>query len=71
MKEAAKVEDYGKEEDEHRNSDYGHRVTAGDRTVEGPTPELSGDVHLEECTLYYYLISHLSLVDLYNLLEQP
>ena len=51
MKEAAKVEDNGQKEDEHRNSDYGHCVTAGDRTVEGSTPELSGDVHLEECTL--------------------
>ena len=51
MKEAAKVEDNGQKENEHRNSDHGHRVTAGDGTVEGSTPELSGDVHLEKCTL--------------------
>lgn len=67
MKEATKVEDNGQEEDEHGHSDDGHRVAAGDRTVEGPTPELPGDVHLEKCTLWYYLISHLSVVDIYTL----
>lgn len=51
MKEAAKVEDNGQKEDEHRDSDDRHRVTAGDRTVEGPTPELPGDVHLGKGTL--------------------
>lgn len=59
VKEAAKVEDNGQKEDEHRNSDDRHRVTAGDRTVEGPTPELPGDVHLQK---YIVVVSDIPLV---------
>lgn len=47
MKKATKVEDDGQEEDEHRDSHHRHRVTAGDRAVEGATPQLPSDVHLE------------------------
>lgn len=48
MKETAKVEDHGQEENKHRDSNYGHRVTAGHRTVESSTPKFSSNVHLQQ-----------------------
>lgn len=45
MKEATEVEDDRQEENEHRHSNHGHRVAAGDRTVEGSTPKLPSNVH--------------------------
>lgn len=48
VKKATKVEDNRQKENEHRNSNYRHGVTAGDRAVESSTPQFSSNVHLEK-----------------------
>jgi hypothetical protein len=57
VKEATEVEDDRQEENEHRHSNHGHRVAAGDRTVEGSTPKLPSNVHLEKQISYYSLFT--------------